>query len=74
MLYFIVSVNAGRKLATHLNVEQPRSKVVDAFLFLLHVPDDEVESVAREKALVSGVVDLLTSHVPHTELNLYVVL
>ena len=58
----------------HLNVEQPRSEVVNALLLLLHVPDNKVEGVTREKALVSGVVDLLTSHVPHTELYINVVL
>ena len=58
----------------YLNVEEPWAQVVNALLLLLHVPDDEVEGVAREEALVSGVVDLLTSHVPDTELYLYVVL
>ena len=58
----------------YLYVEEPWPKVVNALVLLLHVPDNKVESVAREKTLVSGIVDLLTSHVPDTELNLNVVL
>ena len=51
-------------IVADLNIQQPRTKKVDAFLSLLHVPHYQVECVAREKALVSGVIHLLTSQVP----------
>ena len=51
----------------YLNVEEPGSEIINSFLSLLHAPDDQIESVAREEALVGGVVHLLTRQVPRRE-------
>ena len=43
----------------HLNVVQPWSKVINAFLAMSDIPDSKVERARGEKALVSHVVLLL---------------
>ena len=56
-------VHAGG-VSMYLYVEEPRSEVVNALVTLLHIPDHQVQSVPGQEALVSGVVDLLSCHVP----------
>ena len=61
-------------LVTDLYVEEPWPQVVDTLLSVLHAPHHQVESVAGEEALVSGIVHLLPRHVPDAEHHLTLVL